>query len=398
MLFRWRLRALAITAVALCALAATTPAVKTGIVETLDGQKFTGVITEDDKYITVTLHNIAVRIDKRNVAKLTYTLSLDDQFSDRFSKLAADDVKGRLDLANWATDNQRPDLAVIALQDARKIDPTNRDAAIALDNAQRQIDLDARRGTTTGNPPDAGATGATSKAPAAGAAKAPAVQHRLLTEDEVNIIRQNEMSPDDTSIRVRLDNGVVNRFLDAGDADAASFRQLSVAAQGVAILAANDPKFSNDVRIITDPQPLLGFKQKVSPLIAASCASSACHGGTAGGSFGLFPGTSTQAVYTNFYILQTYVKSVDGTQFRAVDRALPDRSLVLEFSLPEGVGDVSHPKVVDYRPRFRGRGDEGYQTVLNWITSLKPFPPRYGIAVSPDLPPPPPGADDAPAK
>ncbi len=394
MLFRWRLSALAIAAVAWCALAATTPAVKTGIVQTLDGHTFEGEITQDDKFITITLHNIATRLDKRNVAKITYTQSLDDQFADRLSKLAADDVKGRIDLATWASDNQRPDLAVTALQEARKIEPTNRDAAIALDNAQRQIDLDARHATAPDTPVVAGAgAGATSK-PAA-TAHAPAMQHRLLTDDEVNIIRQKEMTSDDTSIRVRLDKSVVSRFLGSVDADAATFRQLPAESQAIEILAVNDPKLSNDVRIITDPQPLLTFKQKVYPLIAASCASTACHGGAAGGSFGLFPGTSTQAVYTNFYILQTYVERVGGTQYSAINRTVPDQSIVLEFSLPDGIGDISHPKVPDFRARFRTRNDPSYVTSLNWINALQPVVPRYGIAVSPDLPPKP---ADAPAK
>jgi hypothetical protein len=391
MFFRWRLGGLALAAVALCALAATNPAVKTGIVQTLDGHTFQGEITQDDKYITITLHNISTRLDKRNVAKITYTESLDDQFTGRLSKLAADDVKGRLDLATWASDNQRPDLAVIALQDARKIDPTNRDAAIALDNAQRQIDLDARRGTPTETPP---AAGATSK-PAETAPAKVVVEHRLLTDDEINIIRQKEMTSNDSRIRVRLDNGVVSRFLAAVDTDAVAFRQLPASAQALEILDANDPKLNNDVRIVTDPQPLLTFKARIYPLIAASCASTACHGGTAGGSFGLFPGTSAQAVYTNFYILQTYVKNVAGTQYSAINRTLPDQSLVLEFALPDGVGDVSHPKVPDYRARFRDRRDPTYQTIFNWINDLKPIAPRYGIAVAPDLPPPPP---DAPAK
>jgi hypothetical protein len=384
MLFRWRLGALAVTTLALCALGATTQPSKSGVVQTLQGQTFQGQITEDDKYVTVMMaNNTGMRLDKRNVAKITYVATVDDQFNDRLSKLAAGDLQGRIDLANWASGQQRADLAVVALQEARKIDPTNQDAAIALGNAQRQVDLNNGGGAAPAGP------GAVAPKPAA-PAKGPAVVHRLFTDDEVNRLRQREMSADDPTIRVRFENGVVNRFLAAGGSDPASFRQLPSVQQGLQIIASGDPAMANDVRIATDPQPLLDFKTKASALIAASCASNACHGGTQAGDFGLFSGSSTAAIYTNYYILQTYTKTIGGTQYRAVDRTNPDRSLVLQFALPAGTADVSHPLVAGYRPRFRTTDDPVYRQILGWINSLSPIAPNYGIAVSPVLPPPPP--------
>src|SRR5207245_7888611 len=91
----------------------------------------------------------ATRIDKRNVPAggIEYTASLDDQYNERHAKLAPNDVKGRIDLASWATQNGRSDLAVKALDEAVKIDPASRDAALALDTAQRQVELEQRQHT-----------------------------------------------------------------------------------------------------------------------------------------------------------------------------------------------------------------------------------------------------------
>jgi len=382
MAFRWRLSALGMAALALCALAATTQPSKSGVVQTLQGQTFQGVITQDDKFVTVMqANNTGVRLDKRNIAKITYVATIDDQFNDKLSKLAADDVQGRIDLAKWASDQQRADLAVTALDQARKIDPSNQDAAVALGNAQRQVDQNNGGGAA----PAAPGAGAPKAAPSA---KGPVVVHRLFTDDEVNRVRQKEMSADDPTVHVRFDNGVVNRFLAAGGYDAATFRQLPAIQQGIEIITNGDASMANDVRIVTDPQPLLEFR-KIYPLIASSCASNACHGGTMGGNFGLFSGSSAATVYTNYYILQTYTKTIGGTQYRTVDRATPDRSLVLQFALPAGMADVSHPVVAGYRARLRTREDPIYQQILGWINGLSPIAPNYGVAVSPVLPPPP---------
>jgi hypothetical protein len=380
MLFRWRSGAFAVAGLALCTLVAAADPPRPGVVQTRDGHTFTGDIIQDNNFVTITFQNNVIHVDKRNVLNITFTVTADDQFNASLSKLAADDVKGRIDLGAWAINNRRPDLAVTALQQAHKIDGTNQDVVSALESAQRQVDASARNAASPATPADATAT----TKPAV-ALKTPAIPHRLLTDDEINIIRQKEMSADDPTIRVRLENNVVARYLSASDLDTVAFRQLPLPRQAIQILAFNDPKLSNDVRIATDPLSLVDFKSRVHPLIASSCASNACHGGAKAGDFGLFAGNSTPAVYTNFYILQSYTIPISGTQYRTIDRGVPDRSLLLEFSLPETIADVVHPNIAGYRPRFHSRQDELYRAILTWINGLNPVMPRYGINVSPKL-------------
>src|SRR5436305_1836618 len=147
--------------VGLLATATTMLPAKPGTVRTNQGTVYRGDVTEDEKFVTIKDRGISTRIDKRNVPAggIQYTASFDDQFNERHAKLAPNDVKGRMELATWATQNDRSDLAVQALEEATKIEPTNRDAALALDTAQRQLELDRHKataapaGTKAGGPP-----------------------------------------------------------------------------------------------------------------------------------------------------------------------------------------------------------------------------------------------------
>jgi len=65
---------------------------------------------------------------------------------------------------------------------------------------------------------------------------------------------------------------------------------------------------------------------------------------------------------------------------------VPERSLVLQFGLPALQGRPPHPKVAEYRPRFRGRDDPAYLVIDDWLTNdLRVIQPDYGFNVSPKL-------------
>ncbi len=368
---RWWQRACAIGVVIF---AAAILRANPGTVQTDDNHAFNGDVSEDAKYVTVTSRGIAIKIDRRNVAKITYVSSVDDQFHDQLSRLAASDVKGRVDLAKWADDFDRPDLAITALNEAVKIDPTNADAAKALQAAQSQLEKSQHAHATTG----------AASQPATETTKAgkPLVR-RLLTNDEINLIRQTEMSGDDSKLRVQFENGVIRRFLDSGDHDPQAFRNLTQAQQAEEILTSGSAKMANDVRIVSDPAPLLEFRNKVYPLIATACGSAACHGGTHAGDFALFPGSTSNVVYTNFYILQNYSHVSGGVEYFMIDRTLPDRSLLLQYALPDDQTNVAHPAADDFKPRYRTKSDVGFLQWHDWIAnSLRTLTPDYGLPVA----------------
>lgn len=407
---------------AIVALTAVTLWARQGTVYTLDGGSFSGDVTDDGQYVRVRVHGIQTRIDKRNIAgNIVYPPSMDKQYADRHSVLNPYDVDGREALANYCLENGRADLAVKALTEAVKIDPENRKAAQALQGALAQEQLNHTGHATTGpttaaadkgkaaptTAPSKPASGATvaGQAPTTAPAEAvastkpaappppappppPPPPHRLLNNQEVNIIRQHALESDD-HVHVKFDNDVTARFAKDTGRNLAEFRRSTPVDQAMAILAEGTPKMAGDVRIMTDPQSIVTFRDKVLPIIMAGCAASGCHDGMHGGSFGLYRGTSPNVLYTNFYILQTYAKTINGVQYLAMDRNYPDRSLVLQFNIPPHQAILTHPNVPDYRARLRGTSDPKYKTIDDWLTSLRPIEPHYGMDVSPSIPVPP---------
>jgi hypothetical protein len=70
-----------------------------------------------------------------------------------------------------------------------------------------------------------------------------------------------------------------------------------------------------------------------------------------------------------------------------IDREVPERSLALQFGLPASVGTPPHPKVPNWKPRFRSASDQGYKDIFNWMSkSLSVLQPDYGIKVGVELP------------
>ena len=210
---------------------------------------------------------------------------------------------------------------------------------------------------------------------------------RLLDSDEINSIREKEMSEDDSTVKVKFDNNVVKRYLATGDRDSKVFASLSPTEQALEILNKGDPLLACDVRIMTDPAPIAAFRTKVQPLIASGCGSFACHGGTSAGRFGIFTGDSVPAAYTNFYILQNFQATIDRAKYKVIDRETPERSLIFQFGLPASIGTPPHPKVPNWKPRFRTDQDAAYKTINEWMSSsLSVFQPEYGIRVGVELP------------
>jgi hypothetical protein len=385
------------------ALLASVLMAKQGVVTNKQGGTFKGDVTEDDKYVYINSAGGQIKLDKRNVDKIEYQETMEDQYAARHAKLAADDVKGRVALSDWAMQNGRADLAVKALDEARKIDPMDKDAAKKWDVAQAQLDLDkkaedARKAATQpAKPSPATPDMAPGMAPVP-QSKTPPLERRLLTDDEINIIRQKEMRTDDPRIKVKFTNGVIKKFLATGNRDAVEFNKLTDEGKALEILANGDANMAKDVRILTDPTLMNEFKVKIYPLIANGCASTSCHGGIKAGNLAFFPGETPAAVYTNFFILQTYTTTVDGVKYQLMDRDIPKHSLVLQYGVPLSMGTPPHPKVTGYRSRFKSETDPAYVLIDDWLSNALVLPqPDYGIKVAAKLPATQPSAD-APGK
>jgi hypothetical protein len=374
------LAASALGVVSLLGFGASALLARQGILSTNDGRVLQGDIAEsaDGQSVNITVHGATVTLDKSNVSTISYSDDAPADFQKRLKALNPDDVKGRLDLAQFELTAKQYDLATEAAKDVQRIDPHNPDAAVLLDTIKSEQNLKTTTAVeaATSQPTEQG--NATTNASA-----------KYLTLTDVYIIRAAEAQPDD-NVQAKFYNEVRQRFTSLHK-EVAGFDSMSQAQQALQILQSGDANLMKDVRVENDPKGLAEFHQRVLPRVLTGCLS--CHGATNGagggaGGFVLYPDSRDPTVwYTDFYILQKGVFKVHSTDMfgsglvtrRMIDRLRPENSLLLNFGLPQLVSTAPHPDAKGFTPIFHSLGDPAYLGVAKWIDDLTAIAPEYGI-------------------
>jgi hypothetical protein len=371
---------------------------KPGVVKTRDGQTYEGDVKEDGTIVTVTTRRVPLTIQRADVESIEYLGTIDEQYAQRMGKLTEKDVNGRIDVARWAFDEGRYDLARDAVESALTIDPNSRAGNTLLESIRVQIRLErAKKGGATTAEARRPTTGPAT-AVAAGPTTAPATTvidpRNLLTADDINTIRQIELKQSDTHVRINFSKDVKKRYATAQNIRVQDFNARTQFDQLQEILANGTEDMRRDVRIVSDPASILEYRRVIQPALLQSCATSGCHGAAGAGGLMFFsPADNENVSYTNFFILQTYrLKAAEqqgpfgaGEQ-RLIDRVEPSRSLLLQYGLPASIAERDHPKVSGYRAVFRNRDDNAYGRVFEWIRDGLKHPlgtDDYGISYTP---------------
>ena len=208
-----------------------------------------------------------------------------------------------------------------------------------------------------------------------------------LTAQQISMIRLQEISDADTQIRGRMTRKFLDEFWTTyvktqpgQDLSVAAYNTFvnpsNFANQVRAIRNAGNPKFSENVEILSDPMDMTAFRTRVQPYVLANCATSACHGGDKAGNFHLLRGTNDAGVYTDFYIMTSYVAKDGG---RVINRDEPDKSLFLQYGVPKNVAHFTHPGKADVRPHFGDENAADYRMMADWVKTLAYPQPNYGI-------------------
>lgn len=370
---------------------------KPGIVKTRDAT-YQGEVSEDEEgKVTVAVRGIPMVINRRDVVSIQYVESAEDEFQKRLAGLQPQDVKGRIELARWAYGQQQYDLARRGAEAALAVDPNNREATDLLTMLRRQQEMERnpppRGNAGNGNGGNGGNGNAGGAPPPAGGT--PIGDRKLLSNDDVNLIRQSEVALNE-DFRVNFLADVRRKFAEKDQRNLQDFSRLPMSVQARTIID-RAPDMRNDVRLTTDPAALAGFKRQVQPAILQGCATSGCHSGKTGGGFVLFnPAENDQAAYTNFYIITQYTRKEGDNVYSMIDRTTPQKSLLLQFSLPAESAEVRHPDVAGFRGMVRSVADPRFKALSDWLTrSLQAPQPDYGIKY--DIPKNTPGAVPATA-
>ena len=178
-----------------------------GIVKTRDGQTVTGDVTELPDEIIVDIGGIHSTIDRDNIRSIAYSDTVEQECRKRLARLTAYDVAGRVELAQWLFENKAYAMARTVLSDAAAIQPKNADVIEMMRTVDRQILLEQSQErkhapvqlAAAGDAPPAGAMPA-GNGGATGAS-------RLVTPEEINLIRQDEWQKGET-VRVTFKDDV----------------------------------------------------------------------------------------------------------------------------------------------------------------------------------------------
>jgi hypothetical protein len=205
---------------------------------------------------------------------------------------------------------------------------------------------------------------------------------RLLTLDEVNRVRQVETAVDDKLVTFKFDLDAEKEFCRDTGMTLGAFRGLPPLQRFLAMRSKASPRVLDRIRVLRDPRSIADFRSSLQKPVLVGCASAGCHGGPLGGSFVLTnPALDEASTYTNFYTLATYAGRNGG---QMIDRVTPASSLLLQYGLPTLAANTPHPKVAGFKPPFKGKDDEKYLRLLDWITNdLQPLVNGYGFTPGP---------------
>jgi hypothetical protein len=180
-------------------------------------------------------------------------------------------------------------------------------------------------------------------------------------------------------MRVRFMNDVRRRFAALPQVNPRNFAGLTAFQQALVILREGNDSMRKDVVLMDDPAAVRGFRS-VHRQVLGGCATAQCHGSMMGGNFVLFPlPDDNAALYTNFHLLAKYSSRPEiideqpslfggeSVTMRMIDRQRPEKSLLLQYGLPQHLAESPHPQVPGFKPMFRDRRDAMYNRILTWI-------------------------------
>ncbi|MFA6133626.1 MAG: hypothetical protein WC869_06380 [Phycisphaerae bacterium] len=355
-----------------------------------DGAQITGEVTKTETGYHVVMKYGEADYPAADVLEVVTEVSPLQEYQQRAARIDPNSAEEHFSLGEWAMNANLPEQARDEFAAAVRIQPGMEKASLRL----RQMDLklgrrEQRRATTAAAPLAA-------SRPAVAAPEEPR-EEWLLSDDDINRIRVEELEPNDR-VRVEFSNDVINRYIEAmrslpefREVNAERmFRAKTPVARAIDMLNrtdSNNTALRDDIRILSDPQFMIDFRRRVWPVVGARCAAAECHGGDQPvGGMKLFrtTGNDERTNYTNFIILDG-MTSRDG-RYRVIDRQNPDKSLLLQYGLLPELAEARHPEKLR-QPIFLNRNATSYRHVLNWIqTSLRgPKHPNYRLEYSPPL-------------
>jgi hypothetical protein len=345
------------------------------------GQQRHGAILQDDfDEVVFHMHGALVTVPRSEVSHVV----LDTPFEERYAAIRdgidLNNLDHRILLVEWLVEQRRLELASDYLAELPLEDRIARvqtlERQIAILHRQSDRDATAERG------------GQVSPRVPCDESAAPG---RLLTEEEVNLIRVYEIDLTNPP-RIRISPAARRLLLESHGSDARMPQASALMAmEDLAVfrlmrqVGAQD--LYGEVVVLTEPDALLRFGRDVHDRwLMPRCGTRACHGGSDGGTFRLrrLPPRDARARYANLLMLERF--EVDPA-WPLVNYDLPMQSLAVQYALPRHLADHPHPDADGWQAALRSPKSKRTIDSLEWIASMQQVPrPEYPIVFPEETP------------
>lgn len=356
------------------------PGGKPGMVQMRDGSTIrASIFTDDLDGVGYEAAGIRMHAPRSKVYRVVMEPPFEERYAALKEAISPGDLMGRYVLCAWLVQQEKWELAREELR-ALLAEGDHESAHDLLRRVEAQLAL-----KPAPRPPDEGPT---VRPPPR--APDPALPQRLLTDDEVNLIRVYELDFEKPP-RVKVDRATVEELM----TKYASSDLIPATGEGRTRLLTADPldivrlmfalrarEFYPRIEVDGDPVALSRFRRNVHDAwLIPSCASSKCHGGVDAGRFFLHQKDSRdeRVRTTNLLILleSAYEKGP------LVDFEDPRMSLLIQYALPRHLARQPHPEAKGWKPALPPTAPRLLEETERWIRSMQQPRPDYPVDFEP---------------
>lgn len=335
----------------------------------------------DGERYRISIGGLEVRVAPSDVRDVIVLPTLRERFDQMRALIEADDTDSMLALSNWAEERGLLPESLGVVEEALVFEPNNAELKSRRDLLRAQVALELtaarRRATSEADPeldpePDRPVD-----------RPKPYPNFPLLSDEQVNLIKVYEIDlkrpPHLVIERETIDmllQDYAGHPLVPSTRDAREILRRRSPAQVLDLMfRVQARELYPEVRVVGHPQSMRLFRDQVhAGWLINSCATNRCHGGDDARGLILYNRrpTSSRSVYTNLLILER-ARTGDGQLL--IDYQNPERSPLLQMTLPRDDAITPHPDVLGWKPVFLSRDSRGFQRAVRWMNAMyKPRP------------------------
>lgn len=371
-----------------------------GVVVLRNGRIQEGIILEDAyDHVLMEIEGIRSRLKRQVVHYVILEPTFDERYRAYREAILPNMHQEHFMLCQWLVERRRYDLAELELFELLKY----RDSAEArhlLTVVQAQLALGNSAGSDgtgdNGGEPDSGggANGAATSDPdgeSGTVTERDLLPKRILTEEEVNIIRVYEIdfqrppkisiSPD--TIRELITSYGTSKLIPSSQTGRTAMFRADPIDLTKLMFDLRARELYDQIDVLSEPYALNKFRQRVhNTWLMNNCATSRCHGGVHAGRFFLHRRRykDEQVRLTNLLILERL--ELDP-QWPLVNYDDPEMSVIIQHGMPRATARLPHPDVSGWKPVFRPGNERMLRDSIEWIESMMQPRPDYPVEYEP---------------